>query len=141
MSNLTRLQAVSSSLDTAIATAENLPEAGGGGGSIETCTVTISFTYGDPYDVWISGTQLIDGNITPFTFIDYAGGGPQFFASPLTISNIVKNTPLTISGYGRYRTGSSTLTGCELLYTAIGPETIAIKVTDTTASAIITNAY
>ena len=43
MSNLTRLQAVSSSLDTAITIAENLPEASGGGsgGSVETCTVTL----------------------------------------------------------------------------------------------------
>ena len=47
MSNLTRLQAVSSSLDTAIGKANSLPNAGSGGGggggaSVETCTVTIT---------------------------------------------------------------------------------------------------
>lgn len=41
MSNLTRLQAVSSSLDTAINKAENLPDAGSGG-SVETCTVSVT---------------------------------------------------------------------------------------------------
>jgi hypothetical protein len=48
MSNLTRLQAVSSSLDTAIGKANSLPNAGsgGGGGSVETCTVTIDTTQG-----------------------------------------------------------------------------------------------
>ena len=41
MSNLTRLEAVSASLDTAISTANSLPDAGSGGGtSVETCTFT-----------------------------------------------------------------------------------------------------
>ena len=50
MSNLTRLQAVSSSLDTAINKAENLPDAGSGGGaSVETCAaMVISSASGDP---------------------------------------------------------------------------------------------
>lgn len=42
MSNLTRLQAVSSSLDTAIDKANNLPDAGGSGGGVGTCTITLT---------------------------------------------------------------------------------------------------
>lgn len=41
MSNKTRLEAVSSALDTAINTANSLPDAGGGG-DVKTCTVTIN---------------------------------------------------------------------------------------------------
>ena len=123
----------------------NLPEgggSGGGGASVETCTVTISFTFGDPTHVWISGTQLVDGNISSFTFIDY-GNGTQSFTSPLTISNIVKNTPLTISGYGSYDFASNvgTFTGCELAYAAIAAKTFAVKVTDTIASVVVRNDY
>lgn len=113
-----------------------------GGASIETCTVTISFTPGDPTNVWISGTQLVDGNISSFTFVDYVNA-PQSFTSPLTISNIVKNTLLTISGYGSYSFSSNvgTLTGCELAYSAIASKTFAVKVTDTTASVVVYNDY
>ena len=47
MSNFTRLEAVSDALDTAISTANSLPDAGSsGGGSVETCTVTITQEWG-----------------------------------------------------------------------------------------------
>lgn len=42
MSNLSRLEAVSDALDTAISTANSLPEAGGGGGGVETFNITIN---------------------------------------------------------------------------------------------------
>lgn len=60
MSNLTRLQAVSSSLDTAITKAENLPDAGGGGGgSVETCSVVLDNLDWPPYQVVV--TRIVDG--------------------------------------------------------------------------------
>ena len=62
MSNLTRLQAVSSSLDTAINKAENLPDAeGGGGASVETCDVTVSSSEGK-IDSYLY-TKLVDGEL------------------------------------------------------------------------------
>ena len=143
MSNKLRLQTNNTNLQALIDKANALHDAGGsGGGRFETCTVTISFTYGDPTDVWISGTQLVDGNIQPFTFVDNSNN-PQSFTSPLTISNIVKNTLLTISGYGRYAIPSDvgTLTGCELAYSAVALKTFAVKVTDTTASVAVRNDY
>ena len=55
MSNLTRLEAMSASLDTAINKANNLPDAGSSGGSsLETCTVTINFYSGAAGD-YVSG--------------------------------------------------------------------------------------
>jgi hypothetical protein len=142
MSNKSRLQTNNENLQSLIDKANQLPDAGGGGGGIETCTVIISFTYGDPTDVWISGTQLIDGNISPFTFIDY-GDEPESFSSPLTISNIVKNTLLIISGYGSYviDRGVGSLVGCEVAYSAITCGTFAVKITDTIASVTVTNIY
>ena len=114
----------------------------GGGGSVETCTVTISFQYGDPENVWISGTQLINGNIQPFSFIDYPNA-PNSFASPYTISNIVKNTPIIICGYGSYAISSSSVivNGCELLYIAIAIKTLAVNITEPEATITIRNDY
>lgn len=109
MSNKTQLQTNNTALDALITrvnaakdVAASLPEAGGGGGNanIEICTVTISFTNSDPREVFISGTQLEDGNIVPFTFVDSDDSSSQSFSSPLTIVNIVKNTIITVVGHG-----------------------------------------
>lgn len=117
----------------------------GGGGSIETCTVTISFQYGDPRDIWISGTQLINNSIQPFNFVDYSDytHDSSLFASPYTISNIVKNTPITISGYGSYAISSDAVTGngCELLYSSISAKTLAVNITEAEATITIRNDY
>lgn len=110
MSNLTRLQAVSSSLDTAIATAENLPEAGGGGGSIETCTVQLSYGYSAATtDGIISGvayTGYENNQITPMSRIVNATG-------TVTINNVVKNTALSMYVLGGC---NNVITDYDLLY-------------------------
>lgn len=61
MSNLSRLEAVADGLDTAIATANSLPEAGGGGGSVETCTLELSTDTG--FNVINYSTTDSDENI------------------------------------------------------------------------------
>lgn len=121
---------------------DNKASGGSGGASVETCTVTISFQYGDPRDVWIAGTQLVDGNIVPFTFVDHSDE-PQSFSSPLTITNIVKNTLITVIGSGSYAISSTSFTcsGCEVAFVAISAKTVAIKVTDVIASCTIRNDY
>ena len=48
MSNLSRIQANNDNLDVCIAKANALPDAGSGGGSVETCTV--NFSVGKYYD-------------------------------------------------------------------------------------------
>ena len=153
INNLPEAGSMAEDLDAELTTQEGLIQqlstildgkaSGGGNGNIETCDVTVSFTYGDPVNVWISGTQLIGGNISPFTFVDNSDS-PQSFSSPLTILNVVKNTPLTITGYGSYSidTGSfDNLSGCELLYVGIAPGTFAVKITDTIASVTVSNRY
>ena len=79
INNLPEAGSMAEDLDAELTTQEGLIQqlstildskaSGGGNGNIETCDVTVSFTYGDPVNVWISGTQLIDGNISPFTFV------------------------------------------------------------------------
>lgn len=62
MSNLSRLQVVSSSLDTAIQKVNNLPDAGGsGGGSVETC------------NVYLLMGAIADGRFAVYTTLDTSG--------------------------------------------------------------------
>ncbi|MEE1084287.1 MAG: hypothetical protein UH850_11240 [Paludibacteraceae bacterium] len=90
MSNKTRLEAVSSALDTAINTANSLPDAGGGsgGGSVETCTVTIKWSGMAPAYAFISfmgeDGACVDGISAP----SYA---------PTHTINVLKNTMITIN--------------------------------------------
>lgn len=89
MSNLTRLQAVSSSLDTAINKAESLPEAGSGGGtSVETCTVTLE---GAGPDIatefcYYNGTSL------QRVFI------PDMMSDPVILNDVPKNSIAVLYG-------------------------------------------
>jgi hypothetical protein len=146
MSNKTQLQTNNTVLDGYIArinaakdVAAGLPEASGGGSSIETCTVSISFNYGAPNTMLISGTQLVNNVVQTFVINTYNGG--DTFSSPYNITNIIKNSPLTIVGDGSYALGSATCSGCELLCNAHGMECTLLKITDSNASVIINNDY
>lgn len=142
MSNKTRLQTNNTNLQALIDKANALPEAGSGGGSVETCTVTVTFTGGNPDNIWISGVQFADDNIQPFTFIHYVNDDEEF-VSPFSIFNIVKDSPLVIIGNGFYAisTGGFTLEGCELLYAVPTQLALAIKITETNAFVGIRNDY
>lgn len=144
MSNKTQLQNNNTALDGYIArinaakeVAAGLPEAGGG--SIETCTISISFNYGAPKQMLISGTQLVDNVVQTFVVNTYSGR--DTFSSPYTIENIIKNTPLTIVGNGSYMLGDVTGNGFELLCRAVGLGCALVKITDSNASVIINNNY
>lgn len=112
-----------------------------GGGGVETCTVTINFNYGDPKNVWISGTQFIDNSITALSVIDYDGSNSTGVTSPYVITNIVKNSALTISCNGSFSLGGATCDGCEVLYRNTGVGTVSCKITESTASISISNDY
>lgn len=84
MSNLSRLEAVSDALDTAISTANSLPEAGSGG--VETCTVSVeSQSYMYRYCATISTNGTID------SVVDNAYG-----ESSIVIENAVKGSVIAI---------------------------------------------
>lgn len=85
MSNLTRLQAVSSSLDTAINKAENLPDAGSGGGgaSVETCDVIVTPIEGDIRSYAYTG--LVNGELVTVH-------EDRLAYSTVTLTNVVVGT-------------------------------------------------
>lgn len=94
MSNLTRLQAVSSSLDTAINTANSLPDASGGG-SVETYTLTFTTQNSSNMDVGIIElyyTKYENGIISNATVRNISAN----INNPHTITNIVKDTAVFI---------------------------------------------
>lgn len=109
MSNLTRLQTVSSSLDTAINKANALPDAGSGGGaSLDTCTIVINNSY--PTYVTISGVSatIYEEDIIKTYVITSASQ----ISYPITIDNVICNSPIT------FHTSSvvaNSCEGCELL--------------------------
>lgn len=112
---------------------------GGGGESVETCTVSISFNEGVPRNLLISGTQLVDNVVQTFVVNTYNGG--DTFSSPYNIVNIIKNSPLTIVGNGSYMLGPVECSGCELLCNANGMSCTLLKITDSNASVTINNVY
>lgn len=106
MSNLTRLQAVSSSLDTAIDKAENLPDAGGGG-SVDTCTVTLTADNGK-----IKGylfTVFENGAITAKNSL---GTTNEQLSTPITVSNVVCGSAAVI--YATYSLPGYTITNATM---------------------------
>ena len=121
MSNLTRLQAVSSSLDTAITKAENLPDAGGGSGGIdsnETCDISISTDY--TYNYFIGWMDSGAG-------IGYAfGDGATNYGYAFTVKAKC-GTVLHVGQAGFY---AATATGGEIIGTQYGCG-FAFKVPDT----------
>lgn len=143
MSNKTQLQTNNAKYTSLIETLRG-KAVDGGGASVETCTVTINFiSSGVPNNVWISGTQFIDGSITALSVVDNDGSNSSGVTSPYVITNIVKNSALTISGYGKcqiYSSGASG-TGCELLYIAFGTNTCAFKILESSATITISNGY
>ena len=115
---------------------------GSGGGSVETCTVTLNFRGTEaPRNVWISGTQFVDGSIIALSVIDYDGSNSSGVTSPYTLTDIIKNSALTISSHGNFSLGSMTCEGCELLYRATSTGTVSCKITGSNASITITNIY
>ena len=88
MSNLTRLQAVSSSLDTAIDKANNLPDAGG---SLETCEVL--FDCIDSISVQMIATVVENGVETIYTT---DGDCTSVVQPPLTLSNVKCGSAIVI---------------------------------------------
>ena len=76
---------------------------GSGGSDVETCTVNISFKDSVPYEMLISGTQLVDNVVQTFVINTY--NGEDIFSSPYSIVNIIKNSPLMIVGNGSYMLG------------------------------------
>lgn len=90
MSNKTRLEAVSSALDTAINTANSLPEASGGSGgngNVDICTVTIdNEIYYCSWELFYS--CLIDGKVELVaTNLEYKSK---------ILENVIKNSYITV---------------------------------------------
>lgn len=128
-------------LITSLQTALENKASGGSGRSVETCSLTISFSvYGDPSNVYITYTQYQDDTIESFALITGGEDGVTF-SSPYTISNIVKNSVVTIIGKGAFMLGSATCSGCEVLYRLGSIDTIAIKVIGEDATIEIVNNY
>lgn len=97
MSNKQQLQTNNTALDRYIArinaakdVAASLPDAGSGGGNIETCTVTLTATTGI---IRYGATKYVDGILTCENSV---GSG----AVNLTLNNVVKGSCLTVTCHG-----------------------------------------
>lgn len=95
MSNKTRLQTNNINLQALIDKANALPDAGSGGGSVETCTVTIT-DMTDSHRVFAT-TTIVDNNVeTVYTNVGhylYEDGG---MVPPFTISNVKCGAPIVL---------------------------------------------
>lgn len=124
MSNKTRLQTNNMNLQALIDKANALPDAGsGGGGNIETCTVTLTADVGIiKYGV----TKYVDGVLTCENSV---GNG----AESLTLNNVVKGSCLTVTCQGLHRTSCSA-TNCTVEESVVADidqiTTIFFKVND-----------
>lgn len=75
---------------------------GGGGATIDTCTVTVSTEY---TILWATSSRLVDGVLSG----EYIGG---IFDNTITLDNVVRGSIITIFGSGL---GSIEATNAELL--------------------------
>lgn len=101
MSNKTQLQTNNTNLDALITrvnaakdTAASLPEAGSGGsggGSVETCTVTVTNPY-SCYGIDVIATTVVDGVETPYVSLTPYGGGSDTHE----ISNVKCGSIITV---------------------------------------------
>ena len=128
-------------LETAITALETELEGkasgGSGGGSIETCTVTVEYKHYNPTNVYIFGTQVINGEIQPL-FVSIEDGE---FTSSCGVTNILKNTQLTIIAHGKVQIEKITTTGCEQIAVLRGCNTVSCNIISSEALITIANAY
>lgn len=85
MTNSERITANNTRLSALVETAESLPDAGSGGGGVETCTVTINTVGLDVVAITI--TKMVDGKITTY-FENYPDN--------LTFENVVCGSAISI---------------------------------------------
>ena len=103
MSNKTRLQANNTNLQALIDKANALPEAGSGGGSVETCTVTMT-----------TGIEVLAYGVTRYVGgvlvceADKGYGNQEF-----TFDNVVKGSCLTVTFLG-FDSSDLDITNCTL---------------------------
>ena len=90
MTNSERLTSHNALIDEAIAKAEALPEAGGGGASVETCTVTV--TCSGQLNTVIAAS-FVDGDASYVGFID-GFFNPRYTA---TLENVICGSPIIIT--------------------------------------------
>lgn len=111
-------------------------KATGGGGSAETCTVTINYKYGAPNNAFYVYTSVENGDIVG-RYIQYDGK-----VTPVILENVVKGTNVVAVGLGAYDPATAPTTdGCEKLGTlTAGTRTFAFKITDN-ATITIENFY
>lgn len=90
---MAKIEDNTATMQAILAAVNALPEAGGGGvgGSIETCTITITHTYGTLYVQSIMATTFTDGNMSVFAIEPGA-----YRETPVTIENVVCNSGVHI---------------------------------------------
>ena len=105
MSNKTRLQTNNANLQSLINKANALPDAGSGGGSIETCTVTIT-EFSNNIHAYCY-TAFENNVLTP-------KGDTSSITSPLTLNNVVCGSAIFVSN-GYYMNGVTVGGGVEIV--------------------------
>lgn len=107
MTNTERLTSHNALIAEAIAKAEALPDAGSGGGAVETCTVELNFTGAVFHSVVY--TYIDDTGNTNANFIDEAG------MSDLTINNVVCGSFIAVFASSAFTTYGAVYQNCEHL--------------------------
>ena len=92
MTNSERINSNNALIDEAIAKANALPDAGSGGGGVETCTVVLNYIGLSSYDyIETKAVVLINDTQT------WEATPPNIQSPTLTIQNVVCNTLLTFT--------------------------------------------
>ena len=115
MSNKTQLQTNNTTLSSLIETLRG-KAAGGGGGSVETCSVSVSFSAGYPFP--IIATTATDGVIDSYVYIGASGT-----LATVALDNVLCNSVVYIRVSGLGMVGC-TINGAERLYTHEGDGTL-----------------